>query len=35
MLFEAMLFAVLTMIAGAIFTVVCWFTILAINNLND
>jgi len=35
MLFEAMLFAFLTMVAGAIFTVVCWLTILAINTLDS
>jgi len=35
MLLDAILFATVCMIAGAIFTVVCWLTILAINNLND
>jgi len=35
MLIEAIWFAFLTMLAGAVFTTVCWFTILAINALND
>jgi hypothetical protein len=35
MLIDAMWFAFLTMVAGAVFTVVCWFTILAINALNN
>ena len=34
MLFDAILFAALAMVAGAIFTGVCWFTIVAVNALD-